>query len=302
MTFQAVSFINGLAYGAEDPRHLINLASSGQTGVATSSSLKVTATRTPSGNVIVNAGVATVVGNGLVESYLVTNDQAVTLAVPPNNTTGTVYRNVIFSVRDPQMAGMPQLSGPGDIGGDLRVVGTLPTDRPYIWLAQIPLGPNSGTVTNDIIRNKRIMPIPRSVTRTAIAFPTTKVSIGTAYSQVGNVAAPVFCPTGMTHANVITSVEGMEQVTTGYQRLMVTPTINGQRASLSQEVAITRNSPTVQRHGFTAMGSFKLDPAWVGTEVTLGLRGHIAAGNAGAYEVDNQSTLSFLVEFYEDVD
>ena len=50
------------------------------------------------------------------------------------------------------------------------------------------------------------------------------------------------------------------------------------------------------------MGSFKLEPGWAGTELTAGLRGHIAAGTANAFEVDTESTMCFQVEFYEDVD
>ena len=301
MTFQAVSFVDGLRYQADDVRHLSYLASLGQTGVATADSLRVAATPTPSGNVIVYAGVATVVGAGLVESYIVTNDQAVTLAIPPNNTPSLVYRNVIFSIRDPQKAGMPALSGPTDIAGDLQVVGALPTDRPFIWLAHIPLPAHTGTVTQAMIANRRQMPQNRSVTRTYIHFPTSTRPIPASYTQVGGAGPTFFCPPGMTHANVLVSVEGLEQTIAGYHRLMVTPTLNGVRSSLSQEVAVTRNGP-VQRHGFTAMGSFKLEPGWAGTEITAGLRGHIAAGTADAFEVDTESTMCFQVEFYEDVD
>ena len=300
MTFQPVAFVNALNYGAEDVRHLSYLASGGQTGVATAASLKVSATSTPSGNVVVNAGVATIVGSGLVESYIVTNDQAVTVPVAPNNSSGTVYRNVIFSVRDPQMAGMPALSGPSDIAGDLQVVSTLPVDRPYIWLARITLPPTTGTITNAMIENRRAMSHRRTVTQTFIHIPTYTNSIGTTYEQIAGAAPTFFCPPGMTHANVIVSVEGMEQVKAGYVRLMATPTINGQRADLTQEVAVTKNGP-VQRHGFTAMGAFKLRPEWVGTTVTLGLRGYVAAGDGVTFETDVESMVAFQVEFYEDV-
>lgn len=300
MTFQAVSFVNDLDYGAEDVRHLSYLASMGQTGTATADSLRVTATATPSTSVIVNAGVATIRGTSLVSSYVVTNDQAVTLPVPANNGSGVLRRTVIYSVRDPQMAGMPQLSGPNDTAGDLQVVTSLPTDRPYIILADINFPANTGTVTNAMITDRRAMALTRSVTRSFIHYPSYTNPIGTTYEQIAGAAPTFYCPPGMTHANIIVVAEGVEQVKAGYVRMMCTPTLNGMRANLSQEVAVTRSGP-IQRHSFTAMGAFKLPAGVAGTNVTIGLRGYVAAGQAGMLETDPESCMLFQVEFFESV-
>lgn len=299
MTFKAVSFVDGLRYQAQSVRNLSFLAANGTTGVATPDSLKVTATATPSGSVIVYAGTASVVGyNNRAEAYIVTNDQAVTLPIPANNTASTVYRNVIFSIRDPQFAGMPALSGPTDIAGDLQVVGTLPTDRPYLRLAHIPLPANTATVTNAMIANQRQLAMPRSYTRTYVHIPSYINPIGVEYEQIAGAQPSFYCPPWATNANVLVSVEGMEQTIAGYHRLMTCPTINGTRANLTQEVAVTKNGP-VQRHGFTSIGSFTVPDSWRATEVAVGLRGGIKAGSANAFQIDTESTIAFQVEFYE---
>lgn len=298
MTFQAVAFIDGLSYPAEAVRRLVYAATGGTTGVLGADSFRVTAGSTPGAFVNVSAGVGAVVGGGSVQSYLVTNDQLVQLAVPANNSSTPITRYVVFSIRDPQYAGMPALSGPSDIAGDLQVVSVLPSNRPYLRLATLTIPGNTGTITNSMVTNDLSLSAPRTRPDSFVHLPTATYTLGTTYQQWGGFAIPFHCPMWANRADVLITVEGMEQKVAGYIRAHIKPTINGVSADMSQEVTITRNGP-IQRHSFSAMGSFSIPSNWRDTTVQVGMRAYIGAGPSGAFEIDSESAVMAQILFSE---
>ena len=299
MTFQAVAFIDGLSYPAEAVRRLVYAATGGQTGALSGRSLTVSAGSTPGAFVNVNAGAAAIeAAEGLLQSYLVTNDQLVQLPVPANTGGSSVTRYIVYSVRDPQMAGMPPLSGPTDKAGDLQVLSALPTNKPYLHLATLVIPGNTSVITSGMITNAMKLSRPRSSVDSYVHLPTATYPLGTAYQQWSGMAVPFFCPDWATHANVVITVEGMEQVTAGYCRAMLKPTLDGVSAQLTAEVAVTRNGP-IQRHGFTVGGMFAITDAQRNNTVTVGLRGQIAAGASGTYQIDVESCVISQIFFTE---
>ena len=299
MTFQAVAFIDGLSYPAEAVRRLVYAATGGQTGALSAKSFVVSAGSTPGPFVNVNAGVGAIEATGaLMQSYLVTNDQLVQLPVSANNSSGAVTRYVVYSVRDPQMAGMPALSGPSDTAGNLEVLSSLPSNKPYYHMATLNIPANTSVITAGMITQIGKLSRPRSSVDSFVHLPTTTYSLGTAYQQWGGFAIPFYCPEWATHANVVLAVEGMEQVNAGYCRAMLKPTLDGVSAQLTAEVAVTRNGP-VQRHGFTIGGQFAITDAQRGQNITVGMRGYIAAGTAGTYQIDVESCVVAQIFFTE---
>lgn len=166
MTFLPAGFIDGARTSGEVLRRNTWIATRGATGVATASSLKVVALGTPGGAVIISAGggvMATMFADAAgIQSYTVANDSAYNLPVPANGTGSAVTWQVIVRVRDPQYAGETTPADPLTNNYTVpELVSTVPTGRPYLWLATIVVPASTAAITNAMITDRRILASPR---------------------------------------------------------------------------------------------------------------------------------------------
>ena len=158
-------FIGGAAeHSAEAARNIAWNATSGRTGVSTTTSLRVTALATAGGGVRIAPGGASVestYAGATQQSYTVRNDASTTVSVPANTGSSTITRYVIVEVNDPQYAGAAPsnpVDGPYNF---FRVVSSLPTVHPYVRLATLRIPPSTSVITNAMITDDRALVAPR---------------------------------------------------------------------------------------------------------------------------------------------
>lgn len=302
MALLPIAFVDGREYAAEDVRRIVYAATNGATGLAQADPGVLAATSTPSGNVIVNAFVgyiASPVVRG--QSYVATNDQATTLAVPPNNTSATVTYYVGVVVDDPQYPGTNQPADPRTATyGRLTVATSLPTaSKPVLILGTITLPPNTGTVTNSMIRVTSRPANPRRERTQVVRSPNATHSLGTTYQQWPPSEWVDFSvPSWARRAIVRVDISGVEIMTNDYTRAELKPTLDGW--SDDQPVMMTVRGQQGHRNCFFTVADFRVSSAQVakGT-VTVGLRGAVMVGKAGAFQIDNETNLAYDVEFLE---
>lgn len=163
--FLATGFIDGGSVNGSMLRRLAYAAVSGGSGVVQYGDLKVIASGTASVSVSAGTGFATTrfAGAYAAQSYIIANDAAEVVAVPANASGSTVVWQLILRVSDPQYAGEPV---PGDPAAATYVVAelvtSLPTTKPYLWLATITMAAGASTVTQAQVTDQRTMAAPRA--------------------------------------------------------------------------------------------------------------------------------------------
>lgn len=160
-------FIDGSQVTGEMLRRALYASTGGNTGISRPGDLKVTAQTTPGSTIRVARGggvIATSFSDADPgQSYAVSNTASTSIAVPANTGTVTKTWHVIYKVRDPQYQGEVIPSNPAtDSYGDLLVVDTLPSARPYLYLAQLKVPGQTATITNAMITDKRQLAQPRT--------------------------------------------------------------------------------------------------------------------------------------------
>lgn len=168
MAFDSVPwFIGGEAeHSAEAARNQTWIATQGATGVVQPRDMRVTATSTPSGSVNIAPGGAVIESTyqgASQQSYTVRNPTQTTVSIPANNTAGVARRYVWAQVTDPQYEGaQPSDVALGPYTAPLVTTSaTPPGSHPSVLLAEIRMGANTATVTQDMIFDARVVANPR---------------------------------------------------------------------------------------------------------------------------------------------
>lgn len=153
-------------------------ATGGGNGIVRAGDLKVTALATPGGSVNVGAGGALVVtrysGSSGAQTYAVYNDAATTLAIPATSSGGGRTDYIILKIDDWHFDGSQQ--APADPKTALycslqRVSSITGLGYPFVPLAKIVIPASTGTITNAMITDLRVMARPRRQ-RVLLATPT----------------------------------------------------------------------------------------------------------------------------------
>lgn len=167
MALRPAGFIDGARVHGETLRRALYASSNGATGVTRAGDLQVVPLSTPGGAVWIGPG-GGVIATRFTDadpgqSYAVSNDAALQLTIPANNTSSPVTRHVILRVTDPQYAGESVPSDPAAaVYTVAEAVTALPNGKPYLHLATITLPANTGTVQASHITDRRRLANPRS--------------------------------------------------------------------------------------------------------------------------------------------
>ena len=291
MAFLAAGVIDGALTYAEVLRRIAYFASDGISVVNTPADFAVTALTTPGAAVNIAPGSGLIVSTysgAFGQAYIVANDAVVQKAVPANGTGGTVTQHVLVSIRDPQYPGMPVTPNPStDLYLDLEVRTTFPSDRPYLWLADVVMPSGSSTVTSGMIVQKTVVGSPRTLVDAAPYFPaSTKNMPATTYADWPALGITVPIPSWATYCLAEFMVNGVAYTgaDTG---------VGGVRLSLAG-TADTQNgiirSTGQTRQALIAMGRWTIPAGIRGTSQALVLEGAKTSG-AGQFTVDYQSQI-----------
>lgn len=166
MPLDTAGFIDGAQVTGEMMRRSLWITSNGANGIARAGDLAVRAATTPTSGVWVQAGGGIArspyVGSGGAQSYSVYNRAAELVPIPANTGAADAYWRVIVRVKDPQYAGEATPKNPlTDPYSVLEAVGSLPTTKPYIWLATVVMPAGASTVGPAQIIDRREMANPR---------------------------------------------------------------------------------------------------------------------------------------------
>lgn len=156
MAWLPAGFTDGGPVTGEMLRRATSIGARGETSIIRPKDLKVVQTNPPSAAVTIRPGSAVISGNRYTpgrddQVYLVTNDAAETYPVPANTTQSPMTRHVCVVPRDPQYAGGGVRVDETDTMTDVVIGAGLPNARPYIWLAQIVIPPNTAAITDEMI-------------------------------------------------------------------------------------------------------------------------------------------------------
>lgn len=291
MTFLPASVVDGALTYAESIRRIAYYATNGMTGVVSPDDLAVTALPSPGAAVNIAPGTGLIVSTypgAAGQAYEVTNDATTQLNVAANGTGGTVVRHVLVSIRDPQYPGMPTPADPAtDLYLDVTEQATLPTDRPYLWLADITLAAGASTVTDGIITPRAKVGAPLSLREGAPYFPGAARNMPTgSYADWPQLGITVDIPIWATHLLAEFYVNGIAYTGTdtgvGGVRVMLGGSPDTQNGIIV--------SDGVSRQSLIVMGRWAIAPAVRGTSQALVLQGLRSAGT-GNFVVDYQSQI-----------
>lgn len=294
MTFLTAGYIDGSRVKAEVLRRDLWASTGGATGVIRPADLKVLQTGTASTSIVISAGSAVIestFANAGGNSYLVTNDQALTVAAPA--AAGTYL--VMLAVRDPQYAG--QVAPPDPLTNsytDVLIQATAPVSQPYITLASIVVSSAGAVVTTANITDKRALARPRTDSDNAMLFPASDTNMSkTAYVSWPLSPFSVTVPTWATELALKVTVNGVESAGAG-------ATLGGLRVTYHNSVAqngiIQFDGPG--RQTVVVIGKFDIPSGDRGQLRYLGLQGYQTAGTA-VIQQDYQSQVVYEWTFSE---
>lgn len=166
--------VHGAKHSADVFRQAFYDATSGVKGVSTYSSMEVSATPTPSGQVSVSPGgliMPNTYSGGGGQSYTGRNASETLVDVPPSDSTGSKTWYIIFRVQDPQFGGpapADPLVGPYAFVECVSDSATI-TD-PHYRLARVVVPASTATVTASMITDLRnvanpVIGAPRTLAR-----------------------------------------------------------------------------------------------------------------------------------------
>lgn len=185
MGFLPAYAVDGGTLPAQMLRLVAWVATSGATGIATPTDLRVTPTAVPSGAVVIMPGGAVIAtrypGGSAQQSYAVANTAAdgdALVNVPPQGSSGPRTDYLIYRIDDPQYGGQVPDEPLTAIYGRPELVSTLDgITYPYLPLASITIPANTATITAEMITDLREMANPRQLVVT-MADPTVMGSSG----------------------------------------------------------------------------------------------------------------------------
>ena len=267
------------------------------------SALKVSALGTPGPNVLVGPGPAAIVSTypgAPGQAYSVHNDATVQVAVPPNYSGSPVTYRVTVSIRDPQYQGMPTPSNPEtDSYMDLKVTAGLPSDRPYILLANIVMPANTSAVTNAMINDARELTQPNELTVPVQFLPATNLVMSkNSYAAWAGAPQTVKIPDWTTHILAEAHINGIDYSGTDAAAAGVRFLMN---ASVVDQFGII-GSPGSASYGATRQSAFVLG-SWTlqsgaGTNAQFSVQANQTKGT-GNFKLDYQSQVLFRITFQQ---
>ena len=292
MTLLTAGFVDGSRVRGEMLRRALWASTSGATGIVGATDLRVSPTTPASGSVIVGAGSAVIesaFANAAGNSYIVSNDQALTVAAP--SAAGT-YR-VCLTVRDPQYAG--QTAPPDPLTNsytDVYVGQSFPVGVPYVYLGDAPRASAGGNITS--VTDKRAIAVPRSQRLQDMRFPASNVNMSKSEYQSWPLSDfAVTVPTWATYLMVTVSINGVEYTGTDTGRAGVRVVFGSNSA---QNGIVT--SKGASRQTAVVIGNFTVPAADRGQLRYIGVQGYQTAG-AGSFQLDYQSAVVYDWEFVE---
>lgn len=298
---------------AEAARAVAFAASNGAGGVIGSSDLKVVALPTPTNKIRVMPGSITLINRypGAVgQAYQGVVSSATDITIDPTTSAGPRSDLIYARVSDPQygtQAGFNPLDPNNFNFFEVKVSKGVPAGSRSLggiaWpgepLARIDIPASTSTITSSMITDLRQKTITRNWRRIIPTFPTAVSSLGTNTAEWLTSGQPsVRVPEWANYCNVICHVAGAEKVVTGYVRASVKISVGG---ISTPDVTVTQNSP-VQRFAFSFGGSVTIPASLRGNLASLSLRGVIGAGPNGAYQIDQESAVTFDIEFLESLE
>lgn len=304
----------GVLHPAEAARAVGYAAANGQDGVIGTTDLKVTQTGTPSGRVMIYPGAINLVNRypgAQAQAYTGVVRTATYVNIDPTTSSGPRSDLIVARVRDPQYGSQSgyDANNPNNFNFfSIEVVKGVSasfrryTDQgyPIVAIARIDIPANTGTITNGMIKDLRVKSLVRSWRRAYPTFPTANQALtGNTADWLTTGQPTVVVPFWATRANIIVHVEGVEKLVAGYVRGEVKITVAG---ISTESVSITQNGPTATRFGISFGGSVAIPRIIRGDAAALSLRGVIAVGSSGAYQIDAGSAVTFDIEFLEDVE
>ena len=151
--------VHGARHSADVFRQAHYDATGGAEGVSLPQNLSVRATGTPSGQVRVAPGGATILNSysgGDGQSYSVRNASETLVDVPASDSTGSKSWRIIFRVSDPQFGGpIPVDAETGPYAFLECVANSATVDHPHIDLARVDVPASTATITADMITDLR---------------------------------------------------------------------------------------------------------------------------------------------------
>lgn len=293
MAFLPAAVVDGARTYAQQIRQISYMATDGLSGVPTPEDLAVTALPTPGAAVNIAAGSGVMISTypgGAGQAYNVTNDATFQVAVPANGSGGTVTLRVLVAVRDPQYPGMPTPGSPlTDPYLDVMVRATLPTDRPYLHLADLVMPAGASTVTNSMVTARAPLAQPRTFSDAMPYFPGTTLNMAGSYTNWPQINHTVEIPSWATYMFAKVSINGVSYTGSNIA-------VGGVRLSLAgtpdlQNGIITANF-NGQRQTVICIGRWRVSQSIRGTTRPLLLEGMKTLGN-GNFTVDYQSQIIF---------
>lgn len=299
MAFLPAGVIDGALTYAETLRRIAYYAANGTVGVSAAVDLAVTALSTPGPAVNIAPGTGVIVSTyagAAGQAYMVTNDATLQQPIPANGTGGQIVRHVLVTIRDPQYPGMPTPADPAtDLYLDVTTPTTFPSDRPYLWLADITMAAGASTVTNAMITPKATVGSPRSLIDGAPYFPSAARNMpSTTYADWPQLGITVPIPAWATYGMVEFQVNGIAYsgADTG---------VGGVRVALAG-TADTQNgiiaSSGASRQSLYVIGRWNIAANIRGTTQAIVLQGAKTAGS-GNFIVDYQSQIVAKWTFQE---
>ena len=168
--------VDGGRVPAQMLRMMAWAATGGGNGIVRPGDLKVTALATPGGSVNIGAGGALAVtrysGASGAQTYAAYNDATAALAIPATGSGAGRTDYIILRVDDWHFDGSQAPADPlAALYCSFQRVSALPTTYPYVPLAKITIPASTGTITNAMITDLRVMARPRRQ-RVLLATPT----------------------------------------------------------------------------------------------------------------------------------
>ena len=305
-----IGYVDGDTVTAQQLRHDMWAATRGGRGVATMGSLKVSALAVPAGQVKIGAG-SVVIPTGFVDadaeqSYRI-GSTGETVNVPPNS-TGVPGKYEVWAVaNDPQFAGQPTTPVPprilvlGPVAAAATI--TLPADTLGVSykLATLTLPASTGTVTDAMITDNRVLADPRSK-RVLLSYspPAGPDEVmPSAWGQWPNYAPQVPVPSWASKAFMTATFQGVTYtgasgVTSGAVRCAMGATPSADPISWSFE------SATRTKVGLMSSGSWTVPLNLRGTSVPFTVQGW-KAGGTGSVLADHWAYAVYDLWFEESI-
>lgn len=158
--------VHGAKHSADVFRQAHYDAMGGAHGISSVGALHVKQTGTPSGQVQVAPGGATILNTyqgGAGQSYSFRNASTTLVDVPASDSTGAKSWWIIAAIEDPQFGGQEPESAESGPYAFLRCVAKNSTiDYPHELLAEVVVPASTATITNGMITSLREVALPRS--------------------------------------------------------------------------------------------------------------------------------------------